>query len=236
MSTQPSTVHGEVDHGSAGRGVGNPQALVLVTCGRSDCTRSQVTGKTSRIVRRLQRKEETAAWEKVLTGMWQLRGNHTCVKSGESTTAEFYAPAHMGRNWPPLQKPPFQRHFTFLCEICLPFPSRCPSSSCCQQAGKAISLYSRATRLFLLTVTGPAKSTRGLERWGAGCHPSCSGTGPQPVPSSRPSGRSSSSMSQPLAVPLFGNVSMGLTLNPKKEGVHTAPSGGTQAPSAVIPS
>lgn len=55
MHTQPSTGHGEADHRSAGRGVGNPQALVIVTCGRPDCTQSQVTGKTSRIVRRLQR-------------------------------------------------------------------------------------------------------------------------------------------------------------------------------------
>lgn len=216
--------------------MGNPQALVIVTCGRPDCTQSQVTGKTSRIVRRLQRARKRQLPGRRCSLVCGSSVAITRVKSGESATAEVYAPAHMGRNWPPLQKPPFQRHLTFLCEICLPFPSRCPSSSCCQQAGKAISLYSRATRLFLLTVTGPAKSTRGLERWGAGCHPSCSGTGQQPVPSSRPSGRSSSSVSQPLAVPLFGNVSMGLTLNPKKESVHTAPSDGTQAPSAVIPS
>lgn len=135
-------------------------------------------------------------------------GNHSYVGLQEAQQLE---PRHqlelagMG-HW--LLKPPFQRHLTFSCEICLAFPSRCPSSSCHQQAGKAISTSGRGTWPLLLTGTRLAKATGKLgDGVQAAIHSdSCQSSG---GPSRR------GSFSPGLAVPLSRSVAVALTLNPQ---------------------
>lgn len=131
-----------------------------------------------------------------------------------------------------VQKSPFQRHLTSSCEICLPVPPRCLSGSRCQQAAKRLHSTAEAQVCAFSVVPGLAEAA-GVQRAGiqAGVL-----TAARSCPSAKPSRRSSVSVSQPLAVPLSGSVSMGLTLSPEKGHVHTPPSDGPQAPSAVVPS